>query len=89
MSSSQTQKLTKGDGIMWYFHDWAVSTDSFRSNSYMDKFWNLIATSTSPKNQKFVAVLEAKKYPFYAVQFHPEKNIYDWSVKIDRSLEAI
>ena len=71
MSSRQTQKLTKGDGIMWYFHDWAVSIDSFRSNSYMDKFWNLIATSTSPKNQKFVAVLEAKKYPFYAVQFHP------------------
>jgi gamma-glutamyl hydrolase len=30
-------------------------------------------------------VAEAKDYPFYAVQFHPEKNLFEWKVAADRS----
>jgi len=26
----------------------------------------------------FVAIIEAKQYPIFATQFHPEKNIYEW-----------
>ena len=49
----------------------------------------MIATATTPQNEKFVASLEAKKYPFYSVQFHPEKNPFEWKIFADRSLEAI
>ena len=44
------QKLTNGNGIMWYYHDWAVTIDSFRTNPYMDSFWNFIASATTPFN---------------------------------------
>lgn len=33
--------------------------------------------------------MEAKNYPFYAVQFHPEKNNFEWKVFAKRSKEAI
>ena len=29
--------------------------------------------------------MEGKEYPFYAVQFHPEKNLFEWKVAADRS----
>ena len=40
---------------------------------------------------QYISAVEAKKYPFYAVQFHPEKNIYEWTVKenIPHSIEAM
>ena len=26
-------------------------------------------------------MMEAKHYPFWAVQYHPEKNIFEWTEK--------
>jgi gamma-glutamyl hydrolase len=35
--------------------------------------------------------MEAKDLPFYGVQFHPERNIFEWDPKeqIDHSEEAV
>jgi gamma-glutamyl hydrolase len=33
--------------------------------------------------------MEAKDYPFYAVQYHPEKNLYEWKVFADRSTSGV
>lgn len=27
---------------------------------------------------EFISTIEDKKYPFYGIQFHPEKNVYEW-----------
>jgi len=45
-------------------------------------FWTLtsITNSTSSGAPKsFVATIEAKKYPFMATQFHPEKSTQAWN----------
>jgi len=51
--------------------------------SYMKKWkksWNVIATSKSndKTHTNFVSMLEYKKFPFYGVQFHPEKVLFEW-----------
>ena len=60
-------------------HSQAFVTD----DSYMKKWeksWNVIATSNSidKKPIKYVSMLEFKKFPFYGVQFHPEKVLFEW-----------
>lgn len=35
----------------------------------MNKDWNGL---------EFISTIEHKHYPFYGVQFHPEKNLYEW-----------
>lgn len=88
-TSAQRAKLTQGAGLMYFNHLWAVSTDTYNTNVNLKNFWNLIATATSPRNERFVAYFEAKKYPFYGVQFHPEKNPFEWKVYADRSIEGV
>lgn len=65
------EKMTKGHGLMYFNHHWAVRINTFNQNKYLKGFWKLIATSTTPFNEEFVSVVEAKDYPFFGVQFHP------------------
>lgn len=51
----QRDKLTKGNGIMYFNHNWAVTLDTFNTNTYLKNFWNLIGTATTPQNERFVA----------------------------------
>ena len=57
----------------------------------LDAFWNIITTNKDKQGVEFVSSFEAKNYSFFGVQFHPEKNTYEWSptYNIDRSLDAI
>lgn len=40
---------------------------------------------------EFISSLESVDYPFYGVQFHPEKNAYEWKIgtRIPHSKEAV
>jgi gamma-glutamyl hydrolase len=40
---------------------------------------------------EFISTIEHRNYPFYGVQFHPEKNIYEWvrNKNISHSQNAI
>jgi len=40
---------------------------------------------------KFISTLEHKQFPFYGLQFHPEKNLYEWAIKknIPHGINAI
>jgi gamma-glutamyl hydrolase len=74
---------------LYFNHQWAVSLETFDTNLYLKNFWSLVATGTTPQNEKFVSSYQGLKYPFYGVQFHPEKNPFEWKVFADRTLEAI
>ena len=77
--------MTKGHGLLYYHDNYAIKTNTFNQNQLLRKFWTMVGTSTSPYNEEFVAIMESKEYPFYGVQFHPEKNMYEWKVVADRS----
>jgi gamma-glutamyl hydrolase len=46
----------------------------------LDRDW--VVTSTNKDNQglEFVSSFEHRQYPIYGVQFHPERNAYEWKV---------
>ena len=47
----------------------------------MDKFWNPLSYNFDLYNLEYLSSIEAKHYPFVGVQFHPEKNIFEWAEK--------
>ena len=50
----------------------------------MDKFWNPLSYNYDRYNLEYLSSIEAKNYPFVGVQFHPEKNIFEWADKEPR-----
>ena len=62
-------------------HSQAFVTDAPYMKKW-EKAWNVIATSKSrdKKPIKYVSMLEFKKFPFYGVQFHPEKVLFEWRI---------
>lgn len=43
----------------------------------MEKEWLITATNINMRGLEFISSVEHRKYPFLALQFHPEK-IYEW-----------
>jgi len=55
----------------------------------LDKFWNPITTNRDKRNLTFISTIEAKNYPFVGLQFHPEKNAYEWERNDSHSWSAV
>ena len=59
------------------WHSFLVLEKDFYESSTVSDTYKIVATSYSTDfTIKYIAMVEGKKYPFYAVQFHPEKNVY-------------
>lgn len=73
------------------FHHWCLTRDNFTKFG-LDNFWKIISVNSDLDGLKFVSSMEAQGFPFYGVQFHPEKNVYEWTPKyptIPHSREAV
>ena len=62
------------------FHHFCLTPENFTQFG-LDKFWNALSYNYDIYKLEYLSLLEAKDYPFIATQFHPEKNIFEWSLK--------
>lgn len=73
------------------YHHWGVGVDTFQANAALSTFYALISTSEDRNGLPFVSSVEALKYPIYAVQYHPERSLFEWdsTEQIDHSASTI
>ncbi len=58
MTPYQIEKMTKGHGILYYNHNWAVTLNTFNTNQHLKSFWNMTAKATSHQdNVDFVTAM--------------------------------
>jgi gamma-glutamyl hydrolase len=55
-------------------HEFGISISDFMNNHNLRSFYNIIATSVADNDREYVAAIEAKYYPIYGVQWHPERQ---------------
>ncbi|CAL8337863.1 unnamed protein product [Merluccius merluccius] len=65
------------ENITSNFHSWSLSLQNFSRNTKLKRFYKILSTNTDGKTD-FVSTMEALQYPFYAVQWHPEKSPFEW-----------
>jgi len=74
-------------------HQFGVTPQAYASHPKLSAFFNVLSTNVDRKGKEFVSLVEGKKYPVYAAQFHPEKNNFEWgaqeSTPIPHSLMAV
>uniref|UniRef100_A0AAG5DEB5 folate gamma-glutamyl hydrolase n=1 Tax=Anopheles atroparvus TaxID=41427 RepID=A0AAG5DEB5_ANOAO len=59
------------------FHQFCV-TEANMTAYGLDEDWRVMSVDRDWNGMEFISTIEHKKYPFYGIQFHPEKNIYEW-----------
>lgn len=72
------------------FHQFCITPENFTSSG-LDQSWRIIATNKDKDGLEFISAFEHKTFPYYGVQFHPEKNLYEWhkSATIVHSVDAV
>ncbi|KAK7881258.1 hypothetical protein WMY93_029667 [Mugilogobius chulae] len=60
-------------------HKYSVSTWTYKNNESLKAFYRVLTTNRSDKGKRFISTMEAYKYPFYGVQWHPEKSQFEWT----------
>ncbi|XP_065254669.1 gamma-glutamyl hydrolase-like [Emys orbicularis] len=70
------QKLAT-ESLTAHFHHWSLSVQNFTQNAKLRNFYRVLTTNTHA-DVEFISTMEAYKYPIYGVQWHPEKNPFEW-----------
>lgn len=55
-------------------HKMGISPTKFKRNKNLSSFYKIVNTSYDRNNKPFVSTIEAYDYPFYGVQWHPERK---------------
>ncbi|KAL7143464.1 hypothetical protein ABFS83_08G192600 [Erythranthe nasuta] len=71
-------------------HSYGISPAKFRRDARLNSFFKILTTSTDKKNKPYVSTVQARNYPVTAVQWHPEKNAFEWGLSaIPHSEDAV
>jgi len=71
--------------ITFNSHDHGLLVSEYLSNREIRSFFRMLSYNRAPSGPLFVSTVEARDYPFYGTQWHPEKNNFEWSQNADYS----
>jgi len=72
-AATMTQNITLNN-----HHD-GVYPDVFAKSSRLSSMYTVLSTNIDRAGKPFISTIEGKTVPFYAVQWHPEKNPFEWT----------
>jgi gamma-glutamyl hydrolase len=55
-------------------HEYGISPKDFHQHPSLHTFYDILATAKDEDGKEYVAIVEAKQYPIYGVQHHPERQ---------------
>lgn len=64
--------------ITYNQHEFGVTPKAFRQYDGLRRDFDILATSFDQQNREFIAAMEHKTKNVFGIQFHPEKNIFEW-----------
>eukprot|EP00743_Colponemidia_sp_Colp-15_P002174 GILK01002360.1.p1 GENE.GILK01002360.1~~GILK01002360.1.p1 ORF type:complete len:337 (-),score=54.26 GILK01002360.1:144-1154(-) len=76
-ASEDVMDVLTNQNSTWNYHHYGVSPDSYEKYRFGD-FFNVLSYNDDKQGKRFISTVEAKDYPIYAVQWHPEKSQFEW-----------
>jgi len=61
--------------IMYFQHQFGIKPEVMSNHPRLKDFFNIISLANDTNEEVFVAAIEAKNYPIYGVQYHPENTL--------------
>ena len=78
---SEVDLILSEQDVTINFHHWCFTPENFKKLEPLKSFWDVLATNYDVNGIEFISMLEAKHHPFWGIQYHPEKNVYEWTQK--------
>lgn len=75
----RTILASSSPGVAMNFHTHGVEPERFWRDEGLTSTFRLVATSADRAGREFVSAVEARDYPFFGVQFHPEKTNFEYA----------
>ncbi|XP_076629583.1 gamma-glutamyl hydrolase-like [Colletes latitarsis] len=60
-------------------HHFCVTQNDLKRSNIFNEF-RILSVNHDKEENEFISSLESVNYPFYGLQFHPEKNLYEWKI---------
>ncbi|KAI3679311.1 hypothetical protein L2E82_51443 [Cichorium intybus] len=70
------------DCLVMQNHKYGISPQKFQENMNLCNFFKILTTSTDHDNKVYVSTVQSQRYPITAVQWHPEKNAFEWGLSM-------
>jgi gamma-glutamyl hydrolase len=71
-------KMMSSEYVTYLNHYHGIAPQSFITFKNLSDTYEVLSTMKDKSGTSFVGIVEAKHYPIYGAQFHPEKNMYEW-----------
>lgn len=83
--------IMASEAVTYLYHGWGITRDTYNIIPALPNAFNILATQRDKSGAMFVSIIEAKHYPIYGTQFHPEKNMYEWKyyTEMPHSVNAV
>lgn len=76
-ASDEIVNILENYAVTANFHIFCFTEETFATLKLND-VWKVMSVNHDWNGVEFISTIEHKKYPFYGVQFHPEKNLYEF-----------
>lgn len=86
-ASDDIIEILKKENVTYNAHSYCLLEDDLTRND----FWRILTTNHDVNGIEFVSTFESIEYPFYGVQFHPEKNSFEFKdgINIPHTCNAV
>ena len=78
--SSQLREDLVKYNITMNNHHMGITPSQFQRISNLTDMFHITSTNLDRKGRPFVSTIESKRYPIFGVQFHPEKNNFEYGL---------
>lgn len=75
-SNPDFKQLLEKEFVTFNVHHLGTTTVEWEKNK-LGEFFNVVTTSLDDNGKVVISSMEAKDYPIYGVQYHPEKSPYN------------
>ncbi|XP_042037413.1 gamma-glutamyl hydrolase 2-like isoform X2 [Salvia splendens] len=76
--------------IVMQNHKFGISPEKLQKTESLSSFFEILTTTADSDDKVYVSTAQAHRYPVTALQWHPEKNAFEWaSSSIPHSEDAI
>ncbi|CAF1659296.1 unnamed protein product, partial [Didymodactylos carnosus] len=71
-------KYLQEEPVTANFHNYCMRPENFTADLTLSNFYKILSISEDLENKTFISTIESQKYPIFGVQWHPEKNGFEW-----------